>query len=840
MASNWRDCVGLALGRPLKDKEAKGLEEKFERAKYRRAREGLPDDDAAIGRALAEELDVEAALAKRNVLLNRIAHAGWDEYKTNFKDGAQALRALMGGVAGRQKGARQSIDARTKALFTQYLGGFLADMRKAGERLDVDLVALARSRDFELPLRQALRGETVDGPMAGAAKEVAALAHKYFDAGRLRENRAGSWIGKLDDFDGTQSHDPLRVWRAGHGFFERQDNDKAFKEWADYILPRLDVERTFPDTADHASSLKAIFNHIVADDWQKGEAGDFTGLHKYLGPANLGEKRSAERVLHFKSAEAAKEYNDRFGRGAWLEGFVARMESHARATSLMEVLGPNPEAMFDRIRGEVREGAREEGARGLMAQIKDKHLDHLFAEITGRTRSVVNPTLASWGSSLRVLEVLSKLGAATLSSVGDIASLASQLRSQGKGFLSSYGEALSGLFRGRGDAEIRHIAELLGVGFEGVLGQVHSRFHSTDGATGSMARLQQIFFRWNLLNWWTDAHKTTAGLVTARHYAMLADTEHGGLGASEQRHLGLYGIGAEEWELLRKSAVREAEDGKKFLVPEGIAEIPNEAFATVAAKREGDLAAAAGDRALLRAREELETKWRMLVTDSAEFAVPTPGAAERAWMNFGTERGTVLGEALRFVMQFKGFPIAQIVKGLGREIYTREGDRAFGGLAGGAAARTAEYLALLTAMGYLAMSAKDFAKGKNPADPLDIDTFWKALAQGGGAGLYGDFVFGEFNRFGRSPVETLAGPVIGTAADLEKIGSKALRGEAPKAAELLRFGLQNTPFVNLFYSRMAMDWLFLWNVQESLSPGSFARQRHEAEKRYGQTYWYSR
>ena len=144
--ASWRDCVGLALGRPLKDKEAKQLEDRFERARYRRRQEGFPDDDAAIGALLAKELEVEAAIAKRNIHLNRLADAAWKEYRGNFKDGALALKSLLGGSAARVKGARDSIDARTKGVFTDYLGGFLADLRLAGKRLDLDLVSSPKVR----------------------------------------------------------------------------------------------------------------------------------------------------------------------------------------------------------------------------------------------------------------------------------------------------------------------------------------------------------------------------------------------------------------------------------------------------------------------------------------------------------------------------------------------------------------------------------------------------------------------------------------------------------------------------------------------------------------------
>jgi hypothetical protein len=63
-----------------------------------------------------------------------------------------------------------------------------------------------------------------------------------------------------------------------------------------------------------------------------------------------------------------------------------------------------------------------------------------------------------------------------------------------------------------------------------------------------------------------------------------------------------------------------------------------------------------------------------------------------------------------------------------------------------------------TVLGYAAMTAKDMLKGKTPRDPKDPNTIIKAFTQGGGAGIYGDFLFGEYNRFGQSPLETAAGP----------------------------------------------------------------------------------
>lgn len=819
MANNWRDCVAFALNRPLRAGEDSALKKRFENAQRRREFAGEAADDASVAAAIANEIRAEEAIAKRNILLNQVAYTALRAFDGKFGDKALAVRALLGGINEVIEGGRLSIDAQHKAVFSEWLGGMLADLRKAGSETNADLVRYAQLKENELAIRQVLRGETVADPLATKAGEI---INKWFETARLRENRAGSWIGKREDYGGGQSHDARKVWKAG------------FDDWYHFVAPLLDTARTMREAADLINPepfLRDVWNGIAANLHERSSGGEFTGLHKYMGPANLGQGRSAPRVLHFKDAAAAQTYNERFGNGSLMESVISRLERGARATAMMETLGPNPEAMLQRWQKDLSKQAEDRGDAKQARAIMDKHIDNLFAEVSGRTRGT-NPggqELAYWASGLRALESMSKLGAATLSSFGDIATVAAELRYQGRGFLDSYAEAFAGLLRGRGAPETRIIADLLGVGFEGIVGGVHARFHSTDGAVGKASRLLNLFFRFNGLNWWTDAHKTTSGLMTARYMALEAPNAWDKLRPETQRLLTQYDIGKDGWNVLRKAGLAKGEDGTQFLTPAAIRNLDVTDFAKVAGKRYADIGL--GTRALEEARDRLATAYQALIVDRADFAVPTPGARERAMMNFGTERGTVLGEALRFVMQFKAFPLAMISRVAGREV------AAAGGYNMSAARRMGELILQLTAMGYLSMAAKDFVRGKEPPDPSNVNTFYRAMTQGGGLGIYGDFILGEHDRFGRSPAETALGPVAGTGGDIVKLLNKAIRGEAD-AAEGLRFAVQNTPFLNLFYTRPILDYFVLHPIYESLKPGYTARIQREAEKRYGQGYWW--
>ena len=148
-----------------------------------------------------------------------------------------------------------------------------------------------------------------------------------------------------------------------------------------------------------------------------------------------------------------------------------------------------------------------------------------------------------------------------------------------------------------------------------------------------------------------------------------------------------------------------------------------------------------------------------------------------------------------------------------------------------------------TAMGYISVATKDILKGKEPQEVFSDDfskskdAFIRAFTQGGGAGIYGDFIFGEFNRYGQSPLETFAGPTLGTAGDVLKLWAKFRDGDdtAGDAAQLM---LRNTPFMNLFYGKLAVDYLFAYELTEFVNPGYFKRIERRMKKDTDQEFYF--
>ena len=135
------------------------------------------------------------------------------------------------------------------------------------------------------------------------------------------------------------------------------------------------------------------------------------------------------------------------------------------------------------------------------------------------------------------------------------------------------------------------------------------------------------------------------------------------------------------------------------------------------------------------------------------------------------------------------------------------------------------------------MSTKDMLRGRSPRDPKNKNTILQAFAQGGGAGIYGDFLISEIqNEYGNGIFETALGP---TASDLKKLLDMVSTMNEPKKAGKKFFELVegHTPFLNLYYTKAAYDYLIGYQVKEMLDPGYFERMKQKHEEKRGQSYY---
>ncbi|MEI8395365.1 MAG: hypothetical protein WCF85_11560 [Rhodospirillaceae bacterium] len=239
------------------------------------------------------------------------------------------------------------------------------------------------------------------------------------------------------------------------------------------------------------------------------------------------------------------------------------------------------------------------------------------------------------------------------------------------------------------------------------------------------------------------------------------------------------------------------------------------------------------ERLRARKRDELETSLRAYLSDQAREAMTEPRAGDRAVATGGTRAGTAWGEAVRMLMQFKQYPVTYWRRSVMREFQRGDSTDTAG---------IVHLIVATTLLGYVSMTAKDLVKGRDPRQPKTPgeyrDVVMAAMVQGGGLGIMGDFLFGEANRLGGGFVGSLAGPVFGSLESAHQLFT-AIRDGHDARAQGLQFLKNNAPFINLFYTRMALDYLVFYRLQEAMNPGYLRRYEARVKKQNTQTFWLS-
>jgi hypothetical protein len=787
---------------------------------------GIQYDAMQAADELANNMELAAVIAKRNAALNmnvRLKGASFVNQFRTAKLDVEGFRGLLVGTERKRAGGRISVDAEQKNFRGEWIGGLLADTDKAGVR--EAFVSGKFDRDAYTALWNMGRDGADNSKLAPEAVKIAEIINKYQSDARNTRNRFGAWIRDLQGYIVRQSHDMYKMRDAGE------------KAWIEHVLPRLDLVkmRKLGIIGDDVqASLRGMYDDFAAGNHMKPMAGedDIAALGR---GSNLARRESASRTLFFKDGGAAFEYNEKFGQGRLADAVLSGLDHSAKSAGLLKILGTNPEANLGRMFDEYAESLRADPVRrAKFLSSRKEVMTNLLGTVDGSMNIPGNVTGAKVGSFLRSWESMAKLGGALISSVTDLTNYAAEMRfSQNKNLLSGTLDGMNALVQGRAKGEKAAVLNSIGIFHESVLGSVFHRFDSPDLVGGKTAWAMQQFFKLNGLTWWTESLQDGAALQHSNYLASNAAHSFDKLPPALRDMLGLYNIDAGKWDVLRIASTMEA-DGRKYMTPEGLKTVPTAALENYIQQAGRTVS----DAAILNLQDDLSSALRTMTIDRMHHAVIEPNARTRAFMLRGTQPGTVPGEFLRYIGQFKSFPAAMIQMVLGREIYGRGYDTLGDYIKNGKGDMVglATFIGLSTMMGYAAMSVKDMIKGKNPR-PIDDPRTWAAsMVQGGGLGIYGDFLFNKYNRMGGTLSGSMAGPVVNLADTAADLWTRVRTGE-DFGATSFNAALSNTPFMNLFYTRTALDYLILYRMQEAMNPGFLRRMERRAERENGQTFF---
>jgi len=764
----------------------------------------VEDQIFARGTYLVEGVKLANKVEKRNRYLNIVR----ESQLLNLAEAADqqlgnpslGLESALVGTNAIFEGSSRSVDALDAGIFNSLAGGFIADLQSSSLMRRFNNMR----GDFEREVSKVLsnlnkREPETDLKVSSDAKRLGEIMFKYQRAALERENKAGSFIRLKEGRVVQSSHEPAKLAKAG------------YDEWSSFIRGKLDFERMDIEVGEIDKFLQSSFTAIKSGVRKNQVTDDIAQAFK--GPQNLAKRQSASGVFTFKNSDDWYDYDQKFGGASLREAFMQDLRSSSRATALMDILGTNPEAMFQRVQLKLQNKYRgdEEKLAGLQRKANVLNFESALAEVTGGVNIGADTKAAKILSGYRSLQTMAKLGGAFIPAVTDIAYIATNRMYQGRSMLQAWGDGFSAIFKGMPPKEMRDFADRLGVGLEGQLGDFMNRFNASDDLPGKTSKMMGLFFKLNLLQPWSESNKRGVTLMIANDLGREANKKFGQLPQDLQRLLPQYGINKEAWEVARQG-VTNGPDGRPYLVP--------------------------GEVANTAVKDNLFA----MLSSEADFAIPTPGARERAILRRGYRPGTTAGEAIRFVTQFKSFSAVAMTKVLGRQVYGSGSRTLPQQLKRGVGANIGLVNAIVgtSFLGYFAMQAKEVLKGREPR-PASPETFIAAMLQGGGLGIYGDFLFGEANRYGGSLAETLVGPGPTAALDLVQLLQKT-RGVAFGAddnlkGDFVKLFKENTPLTNLFYTQQATNYLIWYQFQELFNPGYLRRMENRIEKQNNADFW---
>lgn len=514
-----------------------------------------------------------------------------------------------------------------------------------------------------------------------------------------------------------------------------------------------------------------------------------------------------------EGAEAWLRLQGKYGPGDNVMGMLtSHLNSQAREIALAEVIGPNHAAIMRALIQQAKEAAPDlpKSQKFLKFLESPAMIQRTYDVLTGKANAVEGEMMAGILGGLRSLSTAAQLKGAVLSAVpGD--SVTSALAASFNGM--PVGRLIEGVIRevSRGGPGSKQLAARMQLTAHGAMDHHHGYRFFQDQVAGpeTLKALATTMIRAQGLSAWTEMMKRTFTMEFMGHlsdHARYSFDKLGEVNKPLQQFLERHQITPAEWDTIRATTPLEVEKAR-FLDP-----------------------AAIGDRAL---REKLVSA----VNEERGFAVLEPDARIRAITTGGLPQGTFMGEVSRNLFLFKSFSMTMAATHLMR--------LATQGPIESRIWNATAFMLWHAVAGAAAMQAKNLVYGKDP-ESMDTGKFWaKAMAQGGGLGVYGDLINSSMSRSGRSPIADIAGPVAGVAEDIARLSSAQVRklyeGDdtnfgASAVGALKRY----TP--GTFYTRTAVDRLMWDQIQQMVDPDyreSFRRAQQTLRRDTGQKFWWA-
>lgn len=689
--------------------------------------------------------------------------------------------------AGAQMGDALNIESHAEGVtkkLLRFIDGAMAPYQSklAGLRQDTESIWNVVDELFGV--------DTGDTAAKAAAKGFADATKYAVD----RVKRGGKPLSVLEDWRLPQMWDTNRLRKHSE------------REFLDDLMAEINAgNMRVMDAEGWGEAPRAAIPGIIQNAYKDITLGRAQG-------SGAGGFSNQLRVFRFDSPETYKRLMKKYGvgDGGLFNTMMGHVQGMAKEIAFVEVLGPRYQQNFDTLLADAvaDDTVRASGALAKLQRSITMNspaaVKRTYDSLVGNLGVAQSELIAAIGGGMRNIQTAARLGSATIAAIpGD--SMTATLAANYNGIPASavLARLVKDLTVDREGAE--QIARQLNLTAATVLDTAigTKRFDDEVIGQGITGRVADGLMRVTGINVWTEGLKRAFSMEFMGLIARQADNTFDKVDPVFRGFLTRYGFSPEDWDKLRASPQLEAEGAKFF-----------------------DVNAVEDQR--------LADRLMSAVIDERHFAVVEPDSRIRGAMAGGQQRGTIVGEAIRSMTQFKSFPMTYMMTHLMRSMTQGNmSNRAY---------RTTQLVLTMTFAGAAMSQMQSLIAGRDPQNMGEGEFWLQAFIRGGGGGMLGDFVYSSTTRGKEGITQFLTGPapgaIIAGSGDL----MQALSGNKEVKGKMLADHVKAwTPGSSLWYTKMATDRIIFDNIQAMIDPDyrqSFARYERRMKKEFGQSFWW--